>query len=158
MTLKDAWVSSWQYFRCYRCKSLSPPQVGILMFTDWAPILADNCSYSIESEFVHSLFLTGKKQLASRFNLTNRYIDDVLSINDPKFEYYLRRMYLAELEIMDTKESITPYLDLLLSIRSGGQFHASVYDKQDDFNFHITNCPFRSSDIPSPPAYIVFIS
>ena len=34
----------------------------------------------------------------------------------------------------------------------------SLYDKRDDFNFHITNFPFLSSNIPSSPAYGVFIS
>ena len=31
-------------------------------------------------------------------------------------------------------------------------------DKRDDFNFHITNFPFLSSNIPSSPAYGEFIS
>ena len=34
----------------------------------------------------------------------------------------------------------------------------TFYDKRDDFNFHITNFPFLSSNIPSSPAYGVFIS
>ena len=50
------------------------------------------------------------------------------------------------------------YLDLLLSIGRDGQLHTSIYDKRDDFNFHITNVPFLSSDIPTSPAYGVFIS
>ena len=102
----------------------------------------------------------GKKQLASRFNLTYRYIDDVLSINNPEFEHYLGQMYPAELEIKDTTESTTSasYLDLLLSIGRDGQLLTSIYDKQDDYNFHITNFPFLSSNIPSSPAYGVFIS
>ena len=33
-----------------------------------------------------------------------------------------------------------------------------LYDKRDDFNFHITNFPFLSSNIQSSPAYGVFIS
>ena len=66
-------------------------------------------------------------------------------------------MYFAELEIKDTTESTTSasYLDLLLSIGRDGQLHTSIYDKRDDFNFHITNFPFLSSNIP---AYGVFIS
>ena len=52
----------------------------------------------------------------------------------------------------------TSYLDLLLSIESEGQLRTSLYDKRDDFNFHITNFPFLSSNIPSSPAYGVFIS
>ena len=98
--------------------------------------------------------------LASRFNLTYRYIGDVLSINNPEFEHYLGQMYPAELEIKDTTESTTSasYLDLLLSIGRDGQLHTTIYDKRDDFNFHITNFPFLSNTIPSSPAYGVFIS
>ena len=50
------------------------------------------------------------------------------------------------------------YLDLLQSIGRDGQLHISIYDKRDDFNFHITNFPFQSSNIPTSPAYGVFIS
>ena len=84
----------------------------------------------------------------------------VLSINNPDFANYLGQMYPAELEIKDTTESNTSasYLDLLLSIESDGQLRTSLYDKRDDFNFHITNFPFLSSNIPSSPAYGVFIS
>ena len=98
--------------------------------------------------------------LASQFNFTYRYIDDVLSINNPDFENYLGQMYPPELEIKDTTESNTSasYLDLLLSIGRDGQLRTSLYDKRDDFNFHITNFPFLSSNIPSSPAYGVFIS
>ena len=48
--------------------------------------------------------------------------------------------------------------NLILSIESDGQLRTSLYDKRDDFNFHITNFPFLSSNIPSSPAYGVFIS
>ena len=47
---------------------------------------------------------------------------------------------------------------MILSIGRDGQLHASIYDKRDEFNFHITNFPFLSSNIPSSPAYCVFIS
>ena len=49
-------------------------------------------------------------------------------------------------------------LDLHLSISREGQLDTYFYDKRDDFNFLITNFPFLSSNIPSPPAYGVFIS
>ena len=134
--------------------------VGIPMGTNCAPLLADIFLYSYEADFIQSLLSTGKKKLASQFNFTYRYIDDVLSINNPDFENYLGQMYPAELEIKDTTESNTSasYLDLLLSIESDGQLRTSLYDKRDDFNFHITNFPFLSSNIPSSPAYGVFIS
>ena len=50
------------------------------------------------------------------------------------------------------------YTDLLLSIGRDGQLHTSLYDMRDDFNFHITNFPFLSSNIPYSPDYGVFIS
>ena len=81
--------------------------VGIPMGTNRAPLLADIFLYSYEADFIQSLLSTGKKHLASRFNLTYRYIDDVLSINNPEFENYLGQMYPAELEIKDTTESTT---------------------------------------------------
>ena len=123
-------------------------------------LLADIFLYSYEAEFIQSLLSAGKKRLASQFNFTYRYIDDVLSINNPDFENYLGQMYPPELEIKDTTESNTSasYLDLLLSIGRDGQLRTSTYDKRDDFNFHITNFPFLSSNIPSSPAYGVFIS
>ena len=83
-----------------------------------------------------------------------------MKYNNPDFENYLGQMNPAELEIKDTTESNTSasYLDLLLSIESKGQLCTSLYDKRGDFNFHITNFPFLSSNIPSSPAYGVFIS
>ena len=76
------------------------------------------------------------------------------------YENYLGQIYPAELEIKDTTKSNSSasYLDLLLSIESDGQLHTSLYDKRDDFNFHITNFLFLSSNFPSSPAYGVFIS
>ena len=133
--------------------------VGIPMGTNCAPLLADIFLYSYEADFIQSLLSTGKKHLASRFNLTYWYIVDVLSIINQEFENYQGQMYPAELEIKDTTESTTStsYLDLLLSIGRAGQLHTSIYEKRDDFNFHITNFPFLSSNIPSSLAYGVFI-
>ena len=135
--------------------------VGIPQWVRIVPLLSPTSFYIHTKRISYSpLLSTGKKQLASRFDLTYRYIDDVLSINSPEFENYLGQMYPAELEIKDTTESTTSasYLDLLLSIGRDGQLHTSIYDKRDDFNFHITNFPFLSSNIPSSPAYGVFIS
>ena len=134
--------------------------VGIPMGTNCAPLLADIFLYSYEADFIQSLLSTGKKQLASRFNFTYMYIDDVMSINNPEFKHHLGQMYPAELEIKDTTEGTTsaPYLDILLSIwRDAPHFHLRQI-KRDDFNFHIKNFPFLSSDIPSSQAYGVFIS
>ena len=69
-------------------------------------------------------------------------------------------MYPVELEIKDTTESNTSAsnLDLHLSIERDGQLHTSIYDKHDDFNFPITDCPFLGSNIPALISVGVFIS
>ena len=131
------------------------------MGTSCATLLADISLYSYEAEFILSLLSKWKeKKIASQFNFTYRYIDDVSSINNQDFENYLGQLYPAVLEIKDTTESNTSasYLDLLLSIESDGKLRTSLYDKRDDFNFHVTNFPFLSSNIPSSQAYGVFIS
>ena len=51
------------------------------------------------------------------------------------------------------------HCDLDLGDMTLGQYMNKIeYDKRDDFNFHITNLPFLSSNIPSSAAYGVFIS
>ena len=35
---------------------------------------------------------------------------------------------------------------------------SKLYDKRDDFNFHIVNYPFLDSNIPKNPAYGVYVS
>ena len=97
---------------------------GIPVGSNYAPLPGDRFlhSYEYETEFIQSLLSAGEKQLAPQFNFTYRYIDDLLSINNPDFDNYLGQMYPAELEIKDTTESNTSasYLDLLLSIGRGG--------------------------------------
>ena len=134
--------------------------VGIPMDTNCAPLLADIFLYSYEAEIIQSSLSTGKKHLTSRFNLTYRYIDDVLSINKLEFENYLGQMYPAELKIKDTTESTTSasFLYLLLSIGRDYQLYTSIYDKRDDSNFHITNLSFLNRNIQFSPAYGILIS
>ena len=141
---------------------VSQQPVGIPMGTNCVPLLADIFLYAYEAKFIQAFLSTGKKQLASRFNLAYRYIDDVLSMNNPELENYQGKMYPAEfaIEIKDTTESTTSasYLDLLLSIGKDGKLDTSIYDNRDDFNFQITNFRFLSSNIPSSLAHGVFIS
>ena len=100
------------------------------MSTNCASLLADIFLYSYEAECIQSLLSTGRKRFASLFNFTYRYmyIDAILSINNPDFENYLRKMYPPELEIKDTTESNTSasYLDLLLSIGMDGQLQTGI--------------------------------
>ena len=117
--------------------------VGIPMGTNCASLLAGIYLYSYEADFIQCLLSTGKKKLASQFNFTYRYIDDVLSINNPDFENYLGQVFPAELEIKNTIESNTSasYLDLLLSIVRDGRLRTSLYDK--------LNVKYKRTDAPS---------
>ena len=49
------------------------------------------------------------------------------------------------------------YLDCYL-YTDNGKLTTRLYDKRDDFNFPIVNFPSLSSNIPSAPAYSVYVS
>ena len=116
--------------------------------------------YSYEAEFVQKLLRDKNKKLAVSFNLTYRYIDDVLSINNHNFHNCVHLIYPEELDIKDTTESdiSASYLDILLNIDSNGRLTTTLYDTRDDFNFAIVNFPFLCSNTPLSPAYGVYIS
>ena len=127
--------------------------IGIPMGTNCAPLLADIFPYSYEEKFIQSLLSAGKKRLASHFNFTYRYIDDVLAINNTDFENYLGQMYPPW--DWDQRHDGEQHFCFLLGFapvnRQGWYTFASLYDKRDYVNFHITNFPFLSSNIPSSP-------
>ena len=131
--------------------------IGIPMGINCAPLLADIVLYSYEAEFIHSLLSAGKKRLASQFNFTYRYIDDVLSINNPDFDNYLGQMYPLSLISKTLRRATLLLPSWIYTCQSVGTVNFALYDKRADFNFHITNFPFLSSSIPSSPAYGVFI-
>ena len=100
-----------------------------------------------------------RKKIASQFNFTYRYVDDVLSIKTQILKIIWVRCIPLSLR-SKTRRRATPLLPTwIYSCQSSdGQLRTSLYVKRDDFNFHITNFPFLSSNIPSSPAYGVFIS
>ena len=56
--------------------------VGIPMGTNCAPLLADLFLYSSEHEFLDKLIKEGKRKLARKFNVSYRYIDDLISFSN----------------------------------------------------------------------------
>ena len=97
--------------------------------------------------------------LARKFNHTMRYIDDLLTLNNSAFEQKISDIYPSELQLKRTTEcpNKLSYLDLLVTI-DNGKYSTTVFDKRDSFNFDIVNFPHMSSNIPSKPAYGVYIS
>ena len=130
------------------------------MGTICAPLLADLFLHSYEADFIQNTLKSDRKTSGKDFNFTYRYIDDVLSLNNPKFSDFLHVIYPSELDIKDTTESgcSASYLDLLLEYDNEKKLCVKLYDKRDDFNFSVVNFPFLCSNIPSSPAYGVFVS
>ena len=90
-------------------------RLGIPMGTNFAPLVEDFLLYSYEADFVHLH--------RSKFkNLACRYLDDVLSLNNPKFNDYIDVIYPKELEIKDTTDAPkwANYLDLHLEFDEDG--------------------------------------
>ena len=134
--------------------------IGIPMGTNCAPLLADLFLYSYEAEFIQTLIRSGERRLAKSFNFTYRYIDDVISLNNPKFSRYINDIYPVELEIKETTDdqNHSSFLDLWLTIDQDNCLRVKIYDKRDDFNFEIVNFPFLCGNIPQSPSYGVYMS
>ena len=64
--------------------------------------------------------LSTKTKLVRSFNFTFRYIDDVLLLNNSRFDDFVDRIYLIELGIKDTTvtDRSASYLDLHLEVDS----------------------------------------
>ena len=67
--------------------------VSIPIRTNCAPLLADLFLYSYENEFLDKLIKEGKRKLARKFNLSYRYIDDLVSFNNKRFKEFISDIY-----------------------------------------------------------------
>ena len=132
--------------------------IGIPMGTDCAPLVANLFLFYYEYKYMRNL-IKCNLMLAKRFTNTMRYIDDLLTLNNTSFNSAIDDIYPEELTLKKTSESSTAlsYLDIQITIVNG-KYSTAVYDKQDNFNFRIVNFPYLNSNIPSGPAYGVYIS
>ena len=133
--------------------------VGIPMGTNCAPLVADLFLYTYEKEFIQNLQKQRKFDELKCFNNTSRYLDDILTIDNPAFELYKNEIYPQELTLnkANLSNTETPFLDLNIKIVNG-KIHTSVYDKRDDFGFNIVNFPWLDGDVPRLPSYGIYIS
>ena len=88
--------------------------------------------------------------MARKFNKTFRYIDDLLTLNNSQFEKSIPNIYPKELELKKTTESPKHC--------SYFRFTTDLYDKREAFKFRIVNLSHMDSNIPTKPAFGVFIS
>ena len=58
------------------------------------------------------------KKFAKAFNLTSRYTDDLISINNPRFKQFFEDIHPEELVVSETSELriVVSYLDLLIQM------------------------------------------
>ena len=77
-----------------------------------------------------------------------------------KFGDYVKEIYPSQLtdEKANTPDDLANYPDLTFIIESNNRLYTKLYDKCDDFDFHIVNFQFLSSNIPSSSSYGVYIS
>ena len=121
--------------------------IGIPMGTNCASLLADLFLYSYENKFLDNMIRSCHRRLARSFNLCYRYIDDLIVFNNKKLLDYLKEIYPSQLTIEKASKSdqLADYLHLTFIIDSGGKLSTRLYDKSDDFDFHIVNFPFLSA-------------
>ena len=142
--------------------------IGIPMGTDCAPLLADLFLHFYEYKFMTELMKTNIR-LAQRFNSTFRYIDDLQSQNNPRFGDFVSEIYPPELVLKETTNDLNryqtehvqrpvSYLDMFFYFDQEDLLCYKLYDKRDDFSFTIVNFPYLCSNIPSSPAYGIYIS
>ena len=110
-----------------------------------------SCSRQLIPLLVNNRLHTGasqRKETTRFFNFTFRHIDDVILLNNSKFD-----------EIKDSRDTARSpsYLDLNLEIDNECRLRTELYDKRYDFNFLILNFPFICSNIPAAPVYGVYI-
>ena len=107
-----------------------------------------------------SLVRSGHRKLDWSFNLCYRYIDDLIVLNNEKFVDCVKDIYPSELNVEKANrlDDQANYLDLAFIIGNNNGLCTKLYDKRDDFKFHIVNFPFLSSNVPSGPSYGVYIS
>ena len=129
------------------------------MGTNGAPLIADLFLYCYERDFMSDLQKSIRFDLIDMFNDTSRYLYDIFTIDNPKFEKHISDIYPAELQLnkANTSEKETSFLDLNIKV-IGSDIHTSVYDKRGGFGFPIVNFPWLSGDVPRLPSYGIYIS
>ena len=70
--------------------------VGIPMGTNCAPLVADLFLFCYERDFMLSLSDNNQLDIIEAFNLTSRYLDDLLNIDNPYFEQMVGQIYPTE--------------------------------------------------------------
>ena len=87
--------------------------VGIPMGTSCAPLVADLFLFCYERDFMKYISSDNQADIDKTFNSTSRYLDDLLSIDNPYFEGMVNQIYPPELQLNKaiTSDTEAPFLD-----------------------------------------------
>jgi hypothetical protein len=134
-----------------------PQTIDIPVGTNCASLLVDLFLHAYETDFLEGCLTNKDRKLPQNFNSSFRYIDNVMSLNNSRFDYDLlvHRIYPKELEFKDTTDNqmSASYFDLHLKIDNGRRLNSKRNDKHDDFTFPMINFHFISSNIQALPAF-----
>ena len=127
--------------------------IGIPMGIDPAPFWANLYLHHYEYKFISKLIKEDKKR-AFNFRHCFRFIDDECNINDSnEFSNSFQQIYPKELALKcEHYGTHASFLDLDISIVDG-MFEYKLYDKRDDYPFHIVRMPDYTANIP---AYVFY--
>ena len=82
--------------------------IGIPMGTDSAPLLANLYLFKFEYTFMKNLLKTNMSK-ARLFNNTFRYIDDLLTLNNPSFDNEIKTIYPSESVLKKQLRMLAPF-------------------------------------------------
>ena len=133
--------------------------IGVPIGVDPGPYIANLTLWYYENGYLEKLY---KRDFFSARMLgkTFRLIDDITSINsDGVFGQHVGNIYPTSLTLNkeNKEDSSANVLDLNVSIVDG-KFKVSVYDKRDDFPFHIVLFSGKGSNVPRSTVLGVFLS
>jgi len=130
--------------------------IGVPMGANSSPALADCTLAWFEFEFLSN---PRNSQQARQANHSIRYIDDILSVNNPNFSTIADTIYPKSLPLECTSQiDRCNYLDMSLDISSGGKLGVKIFQKTDSFNFPVIRYGFHDSNVHSSVGTKVFYS
>jgi len=132
-------------------------EIGIPMGIDPAPFWANLFLYTYEEGYISNTIHVDPVK-ARHFHSTNRFIDDLCAINDGGvLGRVFKDIYPEELELKLEHSGLhASFLNLDITIVDG-IFVYKLYDKRDNFPFHIVRMPHMSSNIPQSIFYSALV-
>eukprot|EP00123_Amoebidium_parasiticum_P019058 comp24335_c0_seq5/m.46115 comp24335_c0_seq5/g.46115 ORF comp24335_c0_seq5/g.46115 comp24335_c0_seq5/m.46115 type:complete len:939 (-) comp24335_c0_seq5:29-2845(-) len=148
--------------------TLYKQDIGIPMGTNCAVFLANFYLFTYELDFVRKLIAHERIDVLVDFQFTRRYIDDLISLHNPRI---LSHLYLEDCDFgLYPKTSLqlnpagsspsVPYLDLHITCTNHG-IHTTIYNKLDTPTFNtldIVRFPHHDSFISRTAKYGIMTS